>query len=75
VLISGKGYRVGQLQNLFGVGRDTASLWIKHYEQSGLEGLLARPRSGSSRAWSMRSRAGSRPRRLPWRRRPASRPA
>lgn len=46
ILLSGKGYHVGQLQELFEVDRDTASLWIKHYEQSGLEGLLTRPRSG-----------------------------
>ena len=46
VLLSGKGYHVGQLQDLFEVDRDTASLWIKHYEQSGLEGLLTRPRPG-----------------------------
>lgn len=46
VLLSGKGYHVGQLQDLFEVDRDTASLWLKHFEQSGLEGLLTRPRSG-----------------------------
>ncbi len=46
ILLSSKGYNVGQLQDLFDVDRDTASLWIKHYEQSGLEGLLTRPRSG-----------------------------
>jgi transposase len=46
VLLSGKGHNVGQLQEIFDVDRDTASLWIKHYEQSGLEGLLTRPRSG-----------------------------
>ena len=46
VLLSGKGHNVGQLQDLFAVDRDTASLWIRHYEQSGLEGLLTRPRSG-----------------------------
>jgi len=48
VLLSGKGHHVGQLQDVFEVDRDTASLWIKHYEQSGLEGLLTRPRSGRS---------------------------
>jgi transposase len=46
VLLSGKGCHVGQLQDLFDVDRDTASLWIKHFEQSGLEGLLTRPRAG-----------------------------
>ncbi len=46
VLLSGKGHTVGQLQALFEVDRDTVSLWIKHYEQSGFAGLLSRPKSG-----------------------------
>ena len=35
-----------QLQDLLDVDRDTVSLWITHYEQSGLKGLLTRPRPG-----------------------------
>jgi transposase len=46
VLLSAKGHPVGQLQDLLDVDRDTVSLWIKQYEQSGLEGLLTRPRPG-----------------------------
>ncbi len=46
ILLSGKGHTVGQLQALFDVDRDTISLWIKHYEQSGFAGLLSRPKSG-----------------------------
>lgn len=46
VLLSSKGYHVGELQDVVEADRDTISLWITHYEQSGLEGLLTRPRSG-----------------------------
>jgi transposase len=46
ILLSAKGHHVGHLQDLLDVDRDTVSLWIKHYEQSGLEGLLTRPRPG-----------------------------
>lgn len=46
VLLSSKGYSVGQLQDVFEVDRDTVSLWIQRYAQSALEGLLTRPRTG-----------------------------
>ena len=46
VLLSGQGQTVGQLQALFGVDRDTISLWIKHFEHSGVAGLLSRSKPG-----------------------------
>lgn len=46
ILLSHQGHSVARLQDLLLVDRDTVSLWIKHYEQAGLAGLLTQYRPG-----------------------------
>ena len=46
ILLSGKGIPINQLQDIFGVDRDTVSKWIDLFETSGIEGLKPLPRPG-----------------------------
>jgi transposase len=46
ILLSGRGYTIGQLQAIFAVDRDTVSAWLDLFEQSGADGLKPLPRPG-----------------------------
>jgi transposase len=46
ILLSDRGFTIGQLQAIFAVDRDTVSAWFDLFEQSGTEGLKPLPRPG-----------------------------
>lgn len=46
VLLSARGYTVGQIAEIFGVGEDVVRKWLHRYEQRGPLGLDDRPRPG-----------------------------
>jgi len=46
VYLSGKGYRVNQLAEIFAVDRDTVAGWLDAWEQCGLMGLRDHPHPG-----------------------------
>ena len=46
ILLSDRGFTINQLQDIFGVDRDTVSAWITRFEQSGVDGLKPLPRPG-----------------------------
>jgi transposase len=46
ILLSDRGFTIGQLQAIFAVDRDTVSTWLDWFEQSGVEGLKPLPRPG-----------------------------
>lgn len=46
ILLSDRGFTIGQLQDIFAVDRDTVSAWFDLFEQSGTEGLKPLPRPG-----------------------------
>ena len=46
ILLSDRGFTIGQLQDIFAVDRDTVSAWLDLFEQSGAEGLKPLPRPG-----------------------------
>jgi len=52
ILLSGRGYTIGQLQAIFTVDRDTVSAWFDLFEQSGVEGLKPVPRPGRPAIYS-----------------------
>ena len=39
VLLSGRGYSVGQIAEIHGCGEDVVRQWLHRYEQQGVEGL------------------------------------
>ena len=49
VYLNNKGYRLDQLAEIFGVDRDTASIWLVAWEKQGLMGLRDRPHPGRPR--------------------------
>ena len=46
VLLSSRGFTIGQMQDIFAVDRDTVSAWLDLFEQSGAGGLKPLPRPG-----------------------------
>jgi len=46
VLLSSRGFTIGQMQDIFAVDRDTVSAWLDLFEQSGADGLKPLPRPG-----------------------------
>lgn len=46
ILLSYQGYKIKQLMELYGVGRDTVRSWFNRWESEGISGLRDRPRSG-----------------------------
>lgn len=46
ILLSARGYKLEQLQDILQVDRDTLSVWIDRFEAKGIEGLSDLPRSG-----------------------------
>jgi transposase len=46
ILLSDKGFTMGQLQDIFEVDRDTVSAWISRFGRFGAEGLKSLPRPG-----------------------------
>jgi transposase len=52
ILLSGKGFTIGQLQDIFAVDRDTVSAWLDLFEQSGVDGLKPLPRPGRNPIYS-----------------------
>jgi len=46
LLLSVKGFPINKLQNIFEVGRDTVSSWLRSWEIDGITGLFDKPRSG-----------------------------
>jgi len=63
VYLSGKGYRLDQLADIFGVDRDTVSGWLDAWEVHGLLGLRdqvhpGRPRKGTEEARDQIGREG-----------------
>ena len=46
ILLSAKGYCIDEIAKIFGVNRNTVSIWINKWEQSGVSGLEDNPRSG-----------------------------
>jgi len=46
VILSDEGYRMNDIADILGVGRDTVSSWLDAWEKSSYEGLHDKPRSG-----------------------------
>ena len=46
ILLSNREYSVDEIANIYEVDRDTASIWIREWEESGIEGLQDKPISG-----------------------------
>jgi len=46
ILLSSRGFTIGQMQDIFAVDRDTVSAWLDLFEQSGVDGLKPLPRPG-----------------------------
>ena len=46
IILSSKKYKINDLSSIFFVDRDTITDWIKRWEQSGINGLIDRKRSG-----------------------------
>lgn len=46
VLLSGRGYTVEQIAEIFGAGEDVVRQWLRRYEREGPPGLDDRPRPG-----------------------------
>ena len=46
VLLSARGYTVGQIAQIFEVGEDTVREWLHRYQERGVDGLDDRPRPG-----------------------------
>src|SRR5437016_2501613 len=46
VLLSARGYAVGQIAEIFAVGEDVVRAWLHRYEREGPAGLEDRPRPG-----------------------------
>jgi transposase len=49
VLLSARGYSVGQIAQIFETSEGTIREWLEHFEKEGVEGLRDRPRSGRPR--------------------------
>ncbi|MEL6661317.1 MAG: helix-turn-helix domain-containing protein [Bacteroidota bacterium] len=49
LLLSGKGYQIEQLSDIFDVRRDTIRDWFDRWESEGLAGLEDAPKSGRPR--------------------------
>ncbi|MEZ4913230.1 MAG: helix-turn-helix domain-containing protein [Chitinophagales bacterium] len=52
LLLSDKGFDIATLSNIFGVYRDTISVWFSNWERAGEEGLLDKAKSGRPRKFS-----------------------
>ena len=52
ILLSSRGFTIGQLQDIFAVDRDTVSAWLDLFEQSGVGGLKPLPRPGRNPIYS-----------------------
>jgi transposase len=46
VLLSAKGYSVGQIAEMFDLGQDRVRHWLRRYREAGPDGLADRPRPG-----------------------------
>lgn len=46
ILLSNRGYSIDKIAPIFGVNRNTVSIWIDKWEQVGISGLEDNPRSG-----------------------------
>ena len=49
VLLSGKGFTVPQMADIFSVDRDTISGWLDTWQERGLDGLADAPKPGRRR--------------------------
>ncbi|EHA15097.1 hypothetical protein HAL1_13173 [Halomonas sp. HAL1] len=46
ILLFHQGHTVNQISEILQVNRDTVSRWLNHWEASGLDGLIDKPRCG-----------------------------
>jgi transposase len=46
IKLSAKGYSIDEIADIYEVDRDTVSIWIDGWEESGIEGLKDKPKSG-----------------------------
>ena len=49
IKLSAKGYSIDQIAEIHEVDRDTVALWIKNWDESGIDGLKDKPISGRPR--------------------------
>jgi transposase len=47
ILINSKSFNVNEIAAIYNVNRDSVSSWINSWEESGVEGLFEKPRSGA----------------------------
>ena len=47
ILLNSKSFNVNEIAAIYNVNRDSVSSWINSWEESGVEGLFEKPRSGA----------------------------
>ena len=47
ILLNSKSFNINEISVIYNVNRDSVSSWINSWEESGVEGLFEKPRSGA----------------------------